>query len=167
VAIENKGRSASLSYAGSTYVAPHETIRCLRDQMIVEPLDVEHSQILIVKEDKGVLRGVVKAIGPGTYPNRYDHQDKHKRTKMWKSKHFLPTSVKVGDIVELGMADGRGYSWQSFMWGSKIHIICRELDIAGVECGEPDGFGDNLTSWQPRDQPTPLREGQHADSQTR
>ena len=136
VQLARNGRSAELSYAPSTYVAPEQRIRPLRDFLVVEPLDVEHSAILTVVEDTKPLRGVVKAVGPGHYPLRYDHQDKHKRTKMWRSRSFQPTEVRVGDIVELGCVklDGRvhGYSFQQIMWGSKMHLICREADVSGI-----------------------------------
>jgi hypothetical protein len=165
VAIENKGRSARLDYNGNTIVAAHESIRCLRDQIIVEPIGVEHSKILQVIEHKRPLRGIVKAVGPGHYPKRYDHPDKHKRTKMWDSRHFQPTEVKIGDIVELGMVDGDGYAFQTFLWGDKVHLVCREADVAGVESPESDGFGDNVYQL-PRDQPTPIREGPDVQAQT-
>ena len=151
MAIQTKGRSASLSYDGCTLVAAHEKIRCLRDNMVVEPLHVEHSLILDVIEFKKPLRGVVKAVGLGHYPKRYDHPDKHKRTKMWDSKTFQPTEVKVGDIVELGMVNGDGYSFQTFLWGDKVHLICREADVSGVEIRDPDGFTDNLKAWSPEE----------------
>ncbi|WP_233854085.1 co-chaperone GroES family protein [Paraburkholderia sp. HD33-4] len=134
------GRSGELSYASTTYIEPEATIRCLHDYMIVEPLNIEHSLILDVVENIKPVRGVVKAIGPGIYPNVYDHPDKHKRTKMWKSKTFQPTQIKVGDLVELGSIriDGKmsGYSFQQIMIGSKMHIMCREADVSGVVCDD-------------------------------
>lgn len=135
MAVHSSGaRSAALSFDGCTYVDPSHKIRPLRDQIIVEPLDVEHSSTLFVVEDTKPVRGLVKAVGPGHYPKRYDHPDKHRRTKMWDSRHFQPTEVKVGDIVELGSPhDARGYSFQTFMWGTVLHLIAREADVAGVE----------------------------------
>ena len=136
VKLQANGRGGELSFASTTYIDPSETIRCLHDYIVVEPLDVEHSLILAVVENTKPLRGVVKAVGPGHFPWRYDHVDKHKRTKMWKSKTFQETQVKVGDIVELGAVkiDGRvhGYSFQQIMIGSKMHIICREADVSGI-----------------------------------
>lgn len=130
------GRGAELSYDSTTYIDPAETIRPLHDYIVVEPLDVEHSTILAVIEHTKPLRGIVKAVGPGHYPMQYDHPDKHKRTKMWRSKTFQPTQLRVGDVVELGAVriDGRitGYSFQQIMWGAKMHLICREADVSGV-----------------------------------
>ena len=132
MAVEFGNRSASLTQEGSTYVHANETIRCRRDYMIVEPLPADLSPNLQIVEHKRNLRGIVKAIGPGHYPKRYDHPDKHRRTKMWDAKVFQPTEVKVGDLVELGMIEGNGYQFQSFLWGDKRHIIVREADVSGV-----------------------------------
>ena len=125
-----------LSYASTTYIAPDEQIMPMHDYIVVEPLGVEHSAILTVIEHTKPLRGLVKAVGPGHFPLRYDHVDKHKRTKMWRSSVFQPTEVKVGDVVELGAVriDGRivGYSFQQIQWGGKMHIMCREADVSGI-----------------------------------
>lgn len=130
------GQGGELSYESTTYVAPDKQIRCLHDHMVVEPLGVDHSRILMVIEHTKPLRGIVKAVGPGHYPLCYDHPDKSKRTKMWRSKQFQKTEVKVGDLVELGAVriDGRivGYSFQQIYWGRKMHIICAERDVSGV-----------------------------------
>lgn len=129
--------SAELSYQGNTHVEAGLKIRPLRDQIIVEPLDVWHSDTLIVIEPTKPVRGIVKAVGPGHYPKKYDHPDKSKRTKMWDSNVFQPTEVKVGDIVNLGSPQGaRGYSFQTLMWGDKLHIIAREADVCGIETQE-------------------------------
>ncbi len=130
------GMGGELSYDSTTYIAPDEQIKPMHDYIVVEPLDVLHSNILTVIEHTKPLRGIVKAVGPGHYPLCYDHVEKSKRTKMWRSKVFQPTQVKVGDIVELGAVkvDGRmhGYSFQQVLWGNKVHIMCREADVSGV-----------------------------------
>jgi len=130
------GRSASMGQDSGTIIEAHEQIRCLRDFMVVEPLPVEHSKVLEVIEFKRPLRGIVRAVGPGHYPKRYDHPDKHRRSKMWDSKTFQPTECKVGDIVELGMVGGDGYAFPQILWGGKTHLICREADVSGVEIRE-------------------------------
>lgn len=132
-------RGGELSSSSLTYIAPDEQIRPLHDHVIIEPLGVVHSTILTVIEQTKPLRGVVKAVGKGHYPLRYDNE-KGRRTRMWRSTVFQKTEVKVGDVVELGSVriDGRvsGYSFQTFMWGSKEHLICREADISGVVINE-------------------------------
>jgi|SRR5579872_1025860 len=126
------GHSAELSFKDTTTIPEDHTIRMLRDYMIVEPLDTVFSAIIEVIYEYKPMKGLVKAIGPGHYPKEYDHQDKSKRTEMWDSEDFQPTEVKVGDIVELGGLQFGGYSFQTFYWGNKLHIICREADVAGV-----------------------------------
>lgn len=133
------GRGGELSASSLTYIAPDEQIKPLHDHIVVEPLGIEHSRILTVIENIKPVRGIVKAVGPGHFPLRYDNE-KGRRTKMWRSSTFQPTQVRVGDIVELGCVniDGRiaGYSFQTFMWGSKTHLICREADVSGVVCDD-------------------------------
>jgi co-chaperonin GroES (HSP10) len=136
VKLKASGLGGELSSNSITYIAPDEQIKPLFDNIVVEPLDIEHSRILTVIENIKPVRGIVRAVGPGHYPWRYDHPDKHRRTKMWKSQTFQPTQVRVGDIVELGSVniDGRiaGYSFQQIQWGSKMCIMCREADVAGI-----------------------------------
>lgn len=115
----------------STLVPGSAQIRPLRDQIILEPLDWEPSKIIAVAYTGKPLRGIVRAIGPGVYPKRYDGP-KGKRTKTWDSKAFRPCDVKVGDTVELGGLELGGYLHMSFLWGAKQMVICREEDIAVV-----------------------------------
>lgn len=127
------GRSGELSYVSSIFIRADQKIRPLRDHIIVEPLPVDHASVLQVFEGGKPVRGIVKAVGPGHYPKIYDHPDKHRRTRMRDSKYFLPTEVKIGDIVELGSPQGmRGYNFPQIVWGNKIHIICREADVSGI-----------------------------------
>jgi hypothetical protein len=126
------GRSAEISWASLAHVQAHEQIHCRRDYIVVQPLEVDHGTSIIVKEFTKPLRGIVKAVGPGHYPKRYDHPDKHRRTKTWDSKTFQATEVKPGDVVELGGYEYGGYNFQTFLWGDQVHLICREADVSGV-----------------------------------
>ena len=132
VALGSDGRSARLSQDSYTHVPADAEIRCLRDQIVVEPLNVVLSHYIITREETKPLRGIVKAVGPGHYPRKYDHQDKHRRTKTWHSKTFRPTEVKVGDVVELGGFEFGGYAFQTFYWGNTLHLWAREEDVAGI-----------------------------------
>ena len=133
-----------IAHAPGSSVPAGMTIRPLRDQIIVEPLKVVLSKTIVVVEDTLPLRGIVKAVGPGCFPKRYDHPDKHKRSKMWDSEVFEPTTVKVGDVVELGGHGHQGYSFPSVIWGGVEHLICREADVSGVI--------DGLTAEEAREQ---------------
>lgn len=125
--------SAELSFKDRTEIPAEYKIRCLRDQMIIEPLETIYSAIIDVVHFNKPMKGIVKAVGPGHYPKLYNHRDKSKRTKMWESQIFQPTTCKVGDIIVLGGEQYGGYSFQTFYWGDKLHLICREADICYIE----------------------------------
>ncbi len=124
------GRSAQLNHDTITRLPATAQIRCLRDQIIVEPLIVVHSATIIVIERTKPLRGIVKAVGPGIWPRKYDRPEKHLRSKTWDSKVFRPCEVKVGDVVELGGSEIGGYAFQTFYWGDVLHLWAREEDVA-------------------------------------
>jgi co-chaperonin GroES (HSP10) len=107
-------------------------VRPLRDQLIVEPIPWPFSRIIEVVYTGRPLRGKVRAVGPGCYEKKYDGP-KGKRTKSWDSLHFRPCDVKVGDIIQLGGLDIKGYLFQTFRWGDKEMVVCRENDVTGIE----------------------------------
>jgi co-chaperonin GroES (HSP10) len=113
------------------FVGEHETIRPLRDVIIVEPLEMDHGTSLAVVYRGKPLRGRVLAVGPGLYPRRYDGP-KGRRTKSWLAKNFRPCDVKVGDVVDLGGGEIGGYLFQSIRWGTKDVVMCREQDVCVV-----------------------------------
>lgn len=112
-------------------VPAESKIRPLRDVIVLEPLDWRPSTLIPVIWQGKPLRGKVLAIGPGTHPKRYNGR-KGVRTKSWDSKAYRPCDVKVGDEIELGGLELRGYLFQTFRWGSIECVICREEDVTGV-----------------------------------
>ena len=120
-------RGAELGYKTLTRVPADAKIRCLRDHIIVEPLNHTLSAIIQVIDERKPAQGIVKVVGPGRYPWKYDHREKGKRTKAWLSKQFRPTDVKVGDLVQI-----EERPFETFYWGDKIHMIIREEDVCGV-----------------------------------
>ena len=122
------GRGVRLHEENLTFIPADTVLRPLRDQMIVEPLDVIQSRMLILPPTDKTLRARVLAVGPGHYPTQYDHPDKHKRTKSWAGYAFVPTQCKVGDIVRL-----EGFNTDAFFWGDKYCVHAREADVAGIE----------------------------------
>ncbi len=126
-------RGGRITHETLNFIPASMTIRPLRDQMIVEPLEVIYSRYILVNSSAKPMRGIVRAVGPGTYPKCYDHRDKHKRTKVWDSQTFVPCECKVGDIVHLGGLAIGGYSFEQFWWGDKIHLHCTERDVCGIE----------------------------------
>jgi co-chaperonin GroES (HSP10) len=125
-------RGASIGGETLTYIPDTESVRPLRDNIILEPYSEAQSRYLEVIMRAQPLEGKVLAIGPGTYPKRYDHPEKHKRSRTWDSKAFLQTEVKVGDIVKLGDGEISNNGFQRFWWGDKLCLICREADICGI-----------------------------------
>jgi hypothetical protein len=112
---------------------PAETqLRCLRDQIIVEPIPWPFSDIIEVVYTGRALRGRVRAVGPGHYRKLYNGP-KGQRTKSWDSKYFTPCDVKVGDIVQLGGIELSGYLFQTFRWGNAEMVVCRENDVTCIE----------------------------------
>jgi len=114
----------------NAFIPADHAIRPLRDNIVVEPLPWRPSAIIEVASNRKV-RGIVRAVGKGTYPKRYDGP-KGKRTKSWDSKAFRPCDVKVGDIVELGGIEITEYLHKTFTWGDKTMILCQEADVAGI-----------------------------------
>jgi co-chaperonin GroES (HSP10) len=125
-------RGAELSHKTTTFIPADAKIRPTQDHIVVEPLDGVLSSIIEVIHECKPLKGTVLAVGPGIYPKKYDHPDKHKRTKYWDGKRFRPTEVKVGDVVELGGLDIGGYAFQTFYWGEKLCLMAQERDVAAV-----------------------------------
>jgi co-chaperonin GroES (HSP10) len=129
-------------HAGAEIVAKPEILpagtkmRMMGDRILVKPLPVEHSAVIEVVESVRPMRGIVVAVGPGMNP--YKHKphayDRNKKTVV-VSNHFVPTQVKVGDLVELGGAnvfDGKGYQFPQVLIGTELHVICTERDVAGI-----------------------------------
>lgn len=115
---------------GTDVIPAGQTLRPLRDQLIVKRLDWTPSKIIQVAGDtRKTLRGVVVAAGPGCYPWRYNAD----RSKRWQSRALRKTEVKVGDIVQLGGLEANGYGFPEVIIDNELHIICREEDVCGVE----------------------------------
>lgn len=134
-------RGAEISHKTRTDIPASAKLRPLRDVIIVEPLDGNLSAIIQVVNEHKPVRGTVRAVGPGHYPYVYldewgdrlpDHR-RDRRKKLSHSPNFIPTTVKVGDVVNLGGLDQGGYSFDTFYYGDKLHLMCREADVAGIE----------------------------------
>lgn len=109
----------------------------LRDRLLLRPLDWEPSTILTVVRSGRPLRGEVVSVGPGRLYRRYKPHptDPGKRVYV-ETGAFIPTQVKVGDIVELGglnAYDGAGYNFPQITIGTETFLICQEQDVAFVQ----------------------------------
>lgn len=143
------GRGVRVGNETLTTVGEHESVRCIRDQIVVEPLDWRPSKIIITAGYQGKpLRGLVRAVGPGRYLIQYaagnppvwypTHHPpaKGKRTASRESKIFRPCDLRLGDLVEFGGLELGGYLFTTFLWGTKEVVLCREEDVCGISENE-------------------------------
>jgi co-chaperonin GroES (HSP10) len=111
-------------------------VRPLGARIIVKPLEWRPSEVIEVVRSGRPLRGAVVAVGPGEYPKKYRKDANGNRTSFEYSRHFQPTEVRVGDIVELGglnVFDGHGYQFSEIVIGTETHLVCSEKDVCLVE----------------------------------
>ncbi|CAB4121076.1 GroES chaperonin family [uncultured Caudovirales phage] len=113
-------------------------LRPLRDQIVVRPLEIKLSETIIADWSGKPSRGEVIAVGPGHYPNIHERGERHGQPyhTVRQSKHFSPTQLKPGDIVQLGGMGIGGYLFQQIGIDGVDHVICREADVCLIE--EPD-----------------------------
>lgn len=135
-------RGAELSYKTVACIDADATIRPLRDEVIIEPLDGVISALILVIEEKKPISGIVRAVGPGIWLKQYasgkpptwapthSPPPKGQRTMVRDSKIFRPTVTKVGDRIELDAV--RAQALQTFYWGDRLMLMAREEDIAAV-----------------------------------
>lgn len=113
------------------WLNPGEYLRPLHDNLIVQPLDWDASQVLVAIRRGRPVRGKVIAAGPGAYRKRYNAD----RSKMWDTNVFVPTEVKPGDVIELGglnVFDGQGYAFPEVWVDGAKRFVCCEKDVAIV-----------------------------------
>lgn len=112
------------------------TLRMRGDRILLKPLDVDWRSALIVVRHGRPVRGEVLAIGPGIHPvSKRTKSADGKRQRIDFSRHFRPTEVKVGDVVELGglnIFDGKGYAFPEILVNGEACIIVTERDVALV-----------------------------------
>lgn len=117
------------------FVGQNETLRPLRDQIIVKVLPLKLSDTIHADWSGGAVRGQIIAAGPGCYVNVHDRgtKDGKEYRTVRPGKHFRKTEVRVGQIVHLGGMENGAYIWPEIYIGHDRHVICRELDICGIE----------------------------------
>jgi len=104
------------------------SLKPMGDRIVVRPLPVKLSQIIIAAR-QGNFLGTVMAVGPGEYPWIYNRD----RSKRHQSKHFRPTEVKIGDVVELGGQEhDSGYAFTRVCLNGEDVIVASEKDVAAV-----------------------------------
>lgn len=130
--VESSGvrlKDKSLNFISSGRVRP------LKDRIIVKPLRLKLSEGIDADWNGAPVRGVVLAVGPGSYPNI--HARGVKDGKPWRtvrqSQHFRPTEVRIGDVVSLGGMEIGGYLFPQIWFEGAWCVICQEADIAVIE----------------------------------
>lgn len=114
-------------------VFTNETIRPLRDRIVVKPMDWTPSTLIqIAGNERKPLRGIVMAVGPGYRQKKWKFNAKGERTHMSETGRVIPTDVKPGDLVELGGLEIGGYDFPQIMINNELHIIAQEQDVAGI-----------------------------------
>lgn len=124
-------KGETLERTANAFISSQEKLRPTGDKIIVKPLDWNPSAIVIAIREGRPVRGTVLAVGKGTYQKRYTKD----RSKFSETENFVPTTVKVGDIVEWGglnIFDGKGYSFQEITWGNETCLILSEKDICFI-----------------------------------
>lgn len=130
------GSGVRLADKAVNFVGQGEALRPLRDQIIVKPLPLPLGRRIQADWAGEPVRGRVIAAGPGCYPNI--HARGTKDGKPWRtvrqSRAFRPTEVKIGDVVSLGGMEIGGYLWPKVWADGDWCVICREQDVAVIEC---------------------------------
>jgi hypothetical protein len=110
------------------------------DWLLIKPMPPHLSQTIAADWNGEAVRGKVIEAGPGKYPNihkRYFKPGKDGRPievrEIKKSKVFVPTEVKPGDVVQLGGMSIGGYLWKHVLVNGEDHIWAMEADVCGVE----------------------------------
>jgi co-chaperonin GroES (HSP10) len=91
-------------------------------------MEWDASSTLVAIRQGYPVRGEVLAVGPGKYRREYSPD----RKKTWLSDVFIPTQVKVGDVVELGGLEIGGYMFQQIIIDGSVHLLVSERDVAIV-----------------------------------
>lgn len=129
-------QGGALSASRTIYACDRiEQLRMRGDRILLKPLAWEPSKLIEVVRHGRPLRGQVMAIGPGHHPTckRVRQSDGTQRVEY--SRHFRPTEVRVGDVVELGglnIFDGKGYDFTEVLVGNETMLVCTERDVAMV-----------------------------------
>lgn len=117
------------------------------DRILLRPLKWEPSKILEVVRKGRPVRGEIVSIGPGHHPLKYKKDQNGQKKSFEYSKHFRPTELKVGDIVELGglgTFDGVGYSFPEIVVGNETMLVIAERDVAGVVIPQEQGIAGHV-----------------------
>ena len=111
-----------------------QTLRPLRDKILVKVESLELSDTIIAEWKGKPVRGRVVAAGPGRYPNIHTRGERHGESfhEIRASRQFRATEVRVGQMVEFGGMEIGGYPLQQIYLDGQLHILTSEQDVVGV-----------------------------------
>lgn len=112
--------------AKTATIAGGETIRPLRDRILVRPLECE-GLLQVIDSSRQNMRAEVVAVGPGAYRKKYWLNAQGERCKVGELPGRMPTELKPGQTVELGPIR----PLEITIDGVK-HFMCSEGDVLGV-----------------------------------
>lgn len=118
------------------FIPAGRRVRPLRDQVIIRPVPLALGSRLQADWRGETVCGCIVAVGPGCFPNihRRGFKDGKPYRTVHQSTHFRPTEVKVGDVVHLGGMEIGGYLFPKVWSEGAWCVICREQDVAVLEC---------------------------------
>lgn len=117
--------------AKTASIAAGETIRPLRDRIVIKPLEPEPGALIVIDSGRKPIRGHVVAVGPGAYRKKYWLNDQGERCKVGEITGRIPTELKPGQLVEL-----LPIRPNEITIGGELHLLCAEGDVAGVICAD-------------------------------
>ncbi len=111
-------------------------LRMMGDRILLRPLPWDTATTVVAIRHGRDVRGEVLAVGPGRRPFKdIGRSDNGNHRRITEGKHFQPTQVRVGEIVELGglnVFDGKGYRFDEVLYNGERCLICCERDVAVV-----------------------------------
>ncbi len=114
--------------AKSAAIAGSKTLRMLRDQILVKPLEVDrHSGLVVIDNGRKCIRASVVAAGPGRRPIRRYRNEQGEVNAIGELPGLIPTELKVGDEIELSPA-----RYMEIKVGGELHLLAKESDVLGV-----------------------------------
>lgn len=108
-------------------------LRPTLDRVLIRVLPWNPSRRLKIVSNMRPIRGRVMAVGPGGWQKRYYLNKKGERHKVGETGRKQHMDLKVGDVVDVGGLEIRGYSFMEIMIGFERHIMCQEADVAIVD----------------------------------
>jgi co-chaperonin GroES (HSP10) len=114
--------------AKSAAIAGNETLRMLRDQILVKPLEVDrHSGLVLIDGGRKCIRAKVVAAGPGKRPIRRYRNELGEVNAIGELPGLIPTELRVGDEIELSPS-----RYMEIRVGGELHLMAKECDVLGV-----------------------------------